>query len=328
MFQPYTQRLLAACLGAATLATVPLAAQAADKWPTKPLRLIIPFAAGGNTDVVARLIAPHIEKAVGQTVVVENRPGAAGNIAAEFVAKADADGYTFLMGTVGTQAINYSIYKDIRFKAADFAPVTLVASVPNVLVVTPSMPVKSVKELIEYGRKNPGKLSFASSGAGSSIHLSGEMFKSREKIDMVHVPYKGSALAVTDLIGGQVNLMFDNLPTSLPHIQTGKLRALAVTSAQRSTNLPDVPTMAQAGVPNFEAGSWFGVLAPRKTSPDIIARIDDAIQKAMAQPEMQKRVVELGAVPMVKGPKDFDAFIGTEIEKWKAVVKDANIEPN
>lgn len=328
MFQPYTQRLLAACLGAATLATVPLAAQAADKWPTKPLRLIIPFAAGGNTDVVARLIAPHIEKAVGQTVVVENRPGAAGNIAAEFVAKADADGYTFLMGTVGTQAINYSIYKDIRFKAADFAPVTLVASVPNVLVVTPSMPVKSVKELIEYGRKNPGKLSFASSGAGSSIHLSGEMFKSREKIDMVHVPYKGSALAVTDLIGGQVNLMFDNLPTSLPHIQTGKLRALAVTSAQRSTNLPDVPTMAEAGVSNFEAGSWFGVLAPRKTSPDIIARIDDAIQKAMAQPEMQKRVVELGAVPMVKGPKDFDAFIGTEIEKWKAVVKDANIEPN
>lgn len=328
MFQPYTQRLLAACLGAATLATVPLAAQAADKWPTKPLRLIIPFAAGGNTDVVARLIAPHIEKAVGQTVVVENRPGAAGNIAAEFVAKADADGYTFLMGTVGTQAINYSIYKDIRFKAADFAPVTLVASVPNVLVVTPSMPVKSVKELIEYGRKNPGKLSFASSGAGSSIHLSGEMFKSREKIDMVHVPYKGSALAVTDLIGGQVNLMFDNLPTSLPHIQTGKLRALAVTSAQRSTNLPDVPTMAEAGVPNFEAGSWFGVLAPRKTSPEIIARIDDAIQKAMAQPEMQKRVIELGAVPMVKGPKDFDAFIGTEIEKWKAVVKDADIEPN
>lgn len=328
MFQTYTQRLLAACLGAATLATVSLAAQAADKWPTKPLRLIIPFAAGGNTDVVARLIAPHIEKAVGQTVVVENRPGAAGNIAAEFVAKADADGYTFLMGTVGTQAINYSIYKDIRFKAADFAPVTLVASVPNVLVVTPSMPVKSVKELIEYGRKNPGKLSFASSGAGSSIHLSGEMFKSREKIDMVHVPYKGSALAVTDLIGGQVNLMFDNLPTSLPHIQTGKLRALAVTSVQRSTNLPDVPTMAEAGVPNFEAGSWFGVLAPKKTSPEIIARIDDAIQKAMAQPEMQKRVIELGAVPMVKGPKDFDAFIGTEIEKWKAVVKDANIEPN
>ncbi|VFR56339.1 Tricarboxylate transport protein TctC [plant metagenome] len=328
MFQPYTQRLLAACLGAATFATVPLAAQAADKWPTKPLRLIIPFAAGGNTDVVARLIAPHIEKAVGQTVVVENRPGAAGNIAAEFVAKADADGYTFLMGTVGTQAINYSIYKDIRFKAADFAPVTLVASVPNVLVVTPSMPVKSVKELIEYGRKNPGKLSFASSGAGSSIHLSGEMFKSREKIDMVHVPYKGSALAVTDLIGGQVNLMFDNLPTSLPHIQTGKLRALAVTSAQRSTNLPDVPTMAEAGVPNFEAGSWFGVLAPRKTSPEIIARIDDAIQKAMAQPEMRKRVIELGAVPMVKGPKEFDAFIGTEIEKWKAVVKDADIEPN
>lgn len=328
MFQPYTQRLLAACLGAATLATVPLAAQAADKWPTKPLRLIIPFAAGGNTDVVARLIAPHIEKAVGQTVVVENRPGAAGNIAAEFVAKADADGYTFLMGTVGTQAINYSIYKDIRFKAADFAPVTLVASVPNVLVVAPSMPVKSVKELIEYGRKNPGKLSFASSGAGSSIHLSGEMFKSREKIDMVHVPYKGSALAVTDLIGGQVNLMFDNLPTSLPHIQTGKLRALAVTSAQRSTNLPDVPTMAEAGVPNFEAGSWFGVLAPRKTSPEIIARIDDAIQKAMAQPEMRKRVIELGAVPMVKGPKEFDAFIGTEIEKWKAVVKDADIEPN
>ncbi|SAI28126.1 putattive exported protein [Bordetella ansorpii] len=327
MFKSTKQGIAYACAGLVALAASAGAA-AAETWPTKPIRMVIPFSAGGNTDVVARLIAPHIEKAVGQPVVVENRPGAAGNIAAEYVARADADGYTLLMGTVGTQAINYSIYKDIRFKPADFSPITLVASVPNVLVVTPSLPVKSVQELIDYGKKNPGKLSFASSGAGSSIHLSGEMFKTRTGVDMVHVPYKGSAAAVTDIIGGQVHLMFDNLPTSLPFIKSGKLRALAVTSAERSTNLPEIPTMAQAGVPNFEAGSWFGVLAPAGTPAPIVARIDQAIEKAMATPEMQKRVVELGAVPMVKGPKDFNAFIGTEIEKWKAVVQAAGASAN
>jgi len=327
MFKSTKQSIAYACAGLVALAAS-ASAGAADNWPTKPIRMVIPFSAGGNTDVVARLIAPHIEKAVGQPVVVENRPGAAGNIAADFVARADADGYTLLMGTVGTQAINYAIYKDIRFKPADFAPITLVASVPNVLAVTASLPVKSVQELIEYGKKNPGKLSFASSGAGSSIHLSGEMFKSRTGVDMVHVPYKGSAAAVTDLVGGQVHLMFDNLPTSLPFIKNGTLRALAVTSAERSTNLPDVPTMAEAGVPNFEAGSWFGVLAPAGTPAPIVNRIDQAIEKAMADPDMQKRVIELGAVPTVKGPAAFNAFIGTEIEKWKAVVQAAGASAN
>ncbi|WP_291377185.1 MULTISPECIES: tripartite tricarboxylate transporter substrate binding protein [Achromobacter] len=327
MFKSTKQGIAYACAGLVALAAS-ASAGAADNWPTKPIRMVIPFSAGGNTDVVARLIAPHIEKAVGQPVVVENRPGAAGNIAADFVARADADGYTLLMGTVGTQAINYAIYKDIRFKPADFAPITLVASVPNVLAVTASLPVKSVQELIEYGKKNPGKLSFASSGAGSSIHLSGEMFKSRTGVDMVHVPYKGSAAAVTDLVGGQVHLMFDNLPTSLPFIKNGTLRALAVTSAERSTNLPDVPTMAEAGVPNFEAGSWFGVLAPAGTPAPIVNRIDQAIEKAMADPDMQKRVIELGAVPTVKGPAEFNAFIGTEIEKWKAVVQAAGASAN
>ncbi|MGN6661723.1 MAG: Bug family tripartite tricarboxylate transporter substrate binding protein [Achromobacter mucicolens] len=327
MFKSTKQGIAYACAGLVAMAAS-AGAGAAENWPTKPIRMVIPFSAGGNTDVVARLIAPHIEKAVGQPVVVENRPGAAGNIAADFVARADADGYTLLMGTVGTQAINYSIYKDIRFKPADFAPITLVASVPNVLAVTASQPVKSVQELIAYGKKNPGKLSFASSGAGSSIHLSGEMFKSRTGVDMVHVPYKGSAAAVTDLVGGQVHLMFDNLPTSLPFIKNGTLRALAVTSAERSTNLPDVPTMAEAGVPDFEAGSWFGVLAPAGTPAPIVNKIDQAIEKAMADPEMQKRVVELGAVPTVKGPAEFNAFIGTEIEKWKAVVKAAGASAN
>lgn len=327
MFKSTKQGIAYACAGLVAMAAS-AGAGAAENWPTKPIRMVIPFSAGGNTDVVARLIAPHIEKAVGQPVVVENRPGAAGNIAADFVARADADGYTLLMGTVGTQAINYSIYKDIRFKPADFAPITLVASVPNVLAVTASLPVKSVQELIASGKKNPGKLSFASSGAGSSIHLSGEMFKSRTGVDMVHVPYKGSAAAVTDLVGGQVHLMFDNLPTSLPFIKNGTLRALAVTSAERSTNLPDVPTMAEAGVPDFEAGSWFGVLAPAGTPAPIVNKIDQAIEKAMADPEMQKRVVELGAVPTVKGPAEFNAFIGTEIEKWKAVVKAAGASAN
>lgn len=289
-------------------------------WPEKPLRLMIPFAAGGNTDIVARLIAPELGKILGQTVVVENKPGASGNIAADFVAKAPADGYTLLMGTVGTQAINPSVYRKIPYDTLkDFAPVTLIASVPNVLVVNPSSGVHSVAELVD---RNKGRnLTFASSGAGSSIHLSGELFKSITKLDMTHVPYRGSTLAITDLLGGQVGLMFDNLPTSLPFIQSGKLRALAVTSAARLPQLPNVPTMQEAGYPHFELGSWFGVLAPAGTPRAIVDQLNAGLQQIAAQPAFEKRLVELGAQRLVKGPADFQAYVVSESKKWSAVVK-------
>ena len=322
--------LRAAALAVATAAAtlMPGAASAASDWPNKPIRVVVPFAAGGNTDIVARLIAPEIEKSLGTTLVIENRPGAAGNIGAENVARSDPDGYTLLMGTIGTQAINYSIYDDLRFGPESFRAVSLVASVPNVLVLAPNLKVNSVQELIEYGKANPGKLSFASSGAGSSIHLSGELFKVRTGVDMVHVPYKGSAQALTDIIGSQVDIMFDNMPVSLPHIQNGTVRALAVTSRKRSVNLPDLPTMEEAGVADFEAGSWFGLLAPAGTPDDIVNRIDAAVAKALAEPAMQKRIVDLGAEPLPKGPEEFDAFIVTEIAKWKDVVKAAKATAN
>ncbi|WP_353173697.1 Bug family tripartite tricarboxylate transporter substrate binding protein [Paracandidimonas soli] len=314
-------RALTLGLAATATALLPAAASAAEPWPDKPIRLVVPFAAGGNTDIFARLIASQIENDLGTTIVIENRGGASGNIGAENVARAQPDGYTLLMGTIGTQAINYSIYKDIRFQPESFAPISMIGSVPNVLIISPNLKVDSVQELIEYGKTNPGKLSFASSGAGSSIHLSGEMFKVRTGVDMVHVPYKGSAPAVTDIIGGQVDLMFDNLPVSLPFIKNGSLKALAVTSAKRSPSLPELPTMEEAGVENFDVGSWFGLLAPTGTPESIVNRINAAVQKAMGAPALQKRIVELGAEPIYKGPKEFSDFIDAEIVKWRQVVE-------
>jgi tripartite-type tricarboxylate transporter receptor subunit TctC len=235
----------------------------------------VPFPAGGTTDILARAAAQKLSEAWGQQVIVDNRPGAGGNIGAELVAKAAPDGYTLLMGTVGTHAINSSLYAKMPYDhVKDFAPVILVAGVPNVLVVNPDLPIKTVAELIAYAKANPGKLNFASSGSGTSIHLSGELFKVMAGVQMTHVPYKGSAPALTDLIGGQVQLMFDNLPSSLPQIKGGKLRAVAVTSATRAAALPDVPTVAESGLPGFEASSWFGILAPAGTSKEIIAKIN------------------------------------------------------
>jgi tripartite-type tricarboxylate transporter receptor subunit TctC len=293
----------------------------AQAWPEKPIKILIPFAAGGNTDIVARLISPDLSKALGQPVVVENRPGVAGNIAAEAVARSTPDGYTLLMGTVGTQAINPSLYKKVSFDALkDFQAITLITTVPNVLVVNPSMPVKTPAELIAYGRANKG-LSFASSGAGSSIHLSGEMFKAATGLDMTHIAYKSSAQAVTDLVGGQVQLMFDNLPTSLPFIQNGKLKALAVTSSHRAPQLPNVPTMMEMGMKDFETGSWFGLLAPAKTPMPVVEKINAAVQAIVMKPEFEQRLLQLGAQRMVLGPVDFQKFIAAEHKKWAAVVQ-------
>ena len=300
-------------------------AQAQD-YPTKPVRFVVPFAPGGTTDVLARLLGEKLSASLGQQFVIDNQAGAGGNIGTAQVAKAEPDGYTILMGTVGTHAINQSIYPRLPFDPIkDFAPVTLVATVPNVLVVNPEVPVHSVAELIELAKAKPGELNFASSGNGSSIHLSGELFKSMTGVDMVHVPYKGSGPAVVDLLGGQVEMMFDNLPSSAPHIKAGKLRPLGVTSKERSPTLPDVPTIAEAGVPGYEALSWFGVLVPAGTPDAVVTRLQQEIAKILADPAMRERFAELGAVPAGDTPAEFAAFIGSETAKWADVVQKAGI---
>nr|WP_326534006.1 tripartite tricarboxylate transporter substrate binding protein [Pseudorhodoferax sp.] len=299
-----------------------LAAAAGEAYPGKPLKLVVPMAAGGNGDIIARLVGKDLTELLAQPVVIDNRPGAGGNIGADAVAKSPADGYTLVLGAVGTHAINASLYRRMPYDIRrDFTPVTMMASVPNVLVVHPALPVRNVQELIAYAKAKAGGLNFASSGAGSSIHLSGEMFKSMTGVQMTHVGYKGSAPALTDLLAGQVDLMFDNLPTALPHIQSGKLRALAVTSTTRSPVLPEVPTMEQAGVKGFEAGSWFGILAPAKTPPEVVDALDRSIQAALQRPGTRQALSERGFQPAVKGPRTFAAFIDQEIDKWAAIVK-------
>ncbi len=306
---------------AALFACATLGAQA-DNYPSNPIKMIVPFPPGGTTDVLARVLSQELTKAWGQPVIVENRPGVGGNIGSDAVAKSAADGYTLLMGTVGTHGINVSLYKKMPYDAVkDFAPITLVAAVPNILVVHPSLPVKSVKELIEYAKANPNKLNFASAGNGTSIHLCGELFKTMAGVSMTHVPYKGSAPAVTDLIGGQVHLMFDNMPSSLPHVKAGKLRALAVTSAKRSPAAPDLPTIAEAGVPGYDATSWFGVLAPAGTPREIVTKLNQEIVRILALPEIKERLSGQGAEPVGNSPEQFAAHIKTEIAKWSDVVK-------
>ncbi len=296
----------------------------AQGYPSKPVRMVVPFPPGGTTDILARAVGQKLSEAWGQQVVIDNRPGAGGNIGTDIVAKAPADGYTLLMGTVGTHAINASLYAKLPFDPIkDFAPVALVASVPNVLVVNATIPATSVKELIALAKSKPGQLNFASSGNGTSIHLSGELFKSMTGTSILHIPYKGSSPALTDLIGGQTNMMFDNLPSSMGHIKSGKLRALAVTSAKRSPALPDVPTIAEAGVAGYEASSWFGVLAPGGTPKEIVAKINADIVKALGVPEIKERLSSQGAEPVGNTPEQFAAYIGTELVKWAKVVKDS-----
>ncbi|HYT97348.1 MAG TPA: tripartite tricarboxylate transporter substrate binding protein [Casimicrobiaceae bacterium] len=292
-------------------------------YPTKPVRLVVPFPAGGTTDLLARAAAQKLSEAWGQQMIVDNRPGAAGNIGAELVAKSTPDGYTLLMGTVGTHAINASLYAKMPYDhVKDFTPVILVAGVPNVLVVNPQLPVNTVPELIAYAKANPGKLNFASSGSGTSIHLSGELFKTMTGVQMTHVPYKGSAPALTDLIGGQVQLMFDNLPSSLAFIKAGKLRAIAVTGATRAPALPDVPTVADT-VPGFEASSWFGILAPAGTPRDIVMKINGETSKWLASPDAKEKLAAQGANVAGGTPEDFAKHIQAETAKWAKVVKES-----
>ncbi len=293
-------------------------------YPGKPIRVVVPFPAGGTTDILARAAGQKMTEAWGQPVVIDNRPGAAGNIGSELVAKSANDGYTLLMGTVGTHAINASLYAKMPYDhVKDFVPIVLVAGVPNVLVVHPSVPANSVQELVAYGKANPGKLNFASSGSGTSIHLAGELFKVSTGVTMQHVPYKGSAPAVTDLLGGQVQLMFDNLPSALPHIKSGKLKALTVTSATRAPALPEIPTIAETGLPGFEASSWFGLLAPAGTSRDIVTKVNGEVAKWLASADAKEKLTAAGANVAGGSPEDFAKHIAVETAKWAKVVKES-----
>lgn len=310
--------LAGTCLLAATLG---VSAAASAAYPDHAIRMVVGFSAGGTTDVVARILGKEIGDALGQPVVVENRPGAGSNIASEMVARAEPDGYTLYMVAV-TSAINQTLYKNLRFDLVkDFTPVALAVRVPNVLVVNPKVPAKSVKELVDYAKSNPGKLNFASSGSGTSIHMAGELFKQVAQVDVTHIPYKGSSPAMTDLIGGQVDYMFDNMPSAWPHVEAGKLRALAVTTADRSKTAPDLPTMQESGFPSFDVSSWFGVIAPKGTPDAVVNKLNAVILEALAKPDVQKRMAELGAVPAKTTPAEFGDFIKSEVESWAKVVK-------
>ncbi|MBE7419783.1 MAG: tripartite tricarboxylate transporter substrate binding protein [Ideonella sp.] len=301
----------------------------AQAWPARPVRIVVPFPAGGTTDIIARAIAPDLQHAFGQPFVVENKPGAGGGTGTTEVAKAAPDGYTLLMGTVGTHAINASLYPKLAYDhVKDFAPVTLCAGVPNVLVLNPAFAQKqridSVADLIRAARATPGRFNVASSGNGTSIHLAAELFKTMTGTYMLHLPYRGSGPALIDLIAGNVDLMFDNLPSALPHIKAGKLKALAVTSAVRSAALPDLPTIAEAGgavLKGYEASSWFGLLAPAHTPVEIITRVQQEVAKSLAGGPVKERLQSLGAIPSGNTPAEFARYIDAETKKWARVVK-------
>jgi len=303
--------------GAVLAATV-----AAQGFPARPVKLVVPFPPGGPLDAVGRAIAQKLTEAWGQSVVVDNRPGAGGNIGADLVAKSPPDGYTVVMGALSTHAVNPSLYPTMPYDAVrDFAPITLVAITPNVLVVNNALPVHSVKELIAYAKANPGKLSFGSGSVGSAGHLAGELFKVEAGVDMVHVPFKGGAPAMQSLLAGDTPVMFDNLANSMPQVKAGKLRALAVTTAERSALAPDLPTMAEAGVPGFDISTWFGLLAPAGTPPDVIARWNSDVTRILGAADMRERLAGQGAVAAPDTPQEFARFIRAELAKYARIVK-------
>ena len=315
-----TRRLL---LGAAM--ALGLAGAAAAEFPERQVTLVIPFAAGGSTDVVGRIVADRMSRDLGQQVVVQNVGGAGGSLGAQQVAKADPDGYTILMATVATHALNPLILKQKPYDpVADFAPVSLLVLVPNVLAVNPALPVNSVQELIDLAKKEPGTLAYASSGNGTPLHLSGELFKSMAGVDLTHIPYKGSGPALTDVLGNQVPIIFDNLPSASSHIASGKLRALGVTTAERAPSFPDVPAIAET-LPGYETYTWNALFAPAGTPPEAVARLNAAARAAMADPEVVKRMADFSATIVASSPEELAEHVKAEMAKWEPVVRDANV---
>jgi tripartite-type tricarboxylate transporter receptor subunit TctC len=294
----------------------------AQQYPAKPIRMIVPFTPGGSTDVIARVIAQKIGESLGVQVVIDNRAGAGGNIGVEMAAKAPPDGYTLVMGHIGTMAVNPTLYKKLPYDPLrDFAPVALVALVPNLMAVHPALPVRNVKELIALARANPGRLNYGSSGAGGTPYLACEYFKLAAKLNITHVPYKGAAPMAADLAGGQVEMTITGIPSLLPFVKANRVRVLAVTTAQRIAFMPDVPTVAEAALPGFEAVSWYGVLAPAATPKEIVARLNSEIVKAAANPDTAERLSAEGANPSAGTPEQFGAFIKSEIARWGKVIK-------
>jgi len=296
----------------------------AQTFPRKPIKLIVPFPPGGTPDMLARILGQHVSQTAKQQVIIDNRPGAAGNVAMELVARASPDGYTLIMGTIGTLSINPYIYKSVGFDVArDYAPVMNAGSISNLLAVHPSVPVNSVKELVDLARKKP--LTYASSGFGSSLHITSEYFQSLAGIDLQHVPYKGSALAVTALVGGETSVMFDNMPSIAPHVVAGKLKPLAVTGPKRSHLFPNVPTMKEAGFPDVIVTPWYGILAPVKTPPEVVARLNALFNEAMRDSTVRKRYEEMDVEPGGGTPAQFAELIRAESAKWSKLVRDKKI---
>ena len=309
--------LLAFC-GAAT----------AQAFPSKPIRVVIPFVAGGSSDIVGRAIGSKFQEFLGQPAVVENKPGANGAIAAEFVAKADPDGHTILVGSIGVFSINTALFKDLRYNPVrDFAPITLAVTTPNVLITKPALAANSMKELVDYAKKNPGKLSYCSSGTGSSDHLTAELLNQVAGISAVHVPYKGGAACQTDIMGGQVDISFQNLGAVTNYIRGNRMKALAVTAKARNPQLPNVPTTAEGGYPDLVVTSWQAAAAPAKTPREIVAKLNDAAVKALRSPEVRERMSQIGFDVVASTPDEFGRFMKQEVDRWTEVVKRGGIKP-
>ena len=314
------------CVSALALGFVTANVQAqSTAYPTKPIRFVVPFAPGGGTDIVARLIAQKLNDGLGQPVVADNRGGAGSTLGTDIVCKAPPDGYTMLLGNISL-AFNAWLYKSLPYNAVrDLAPVSMVAVQPNIVVLNPAVPAKTMKEFVDYARANPGKLSFASAGAGSGTHLAGEMLKDRLKIDMLHVPYKGTGPAITDLIGGQVQVMISTFASALPHVKSGRLRALGVTSAKRSPATPDVPTLLETGVPDYDYSTWYALFMPARTPAAIVNKVNAVTRQALATEDMKQKFDAQGVEPWTDTPAELGAYLKSETEKWGRVVKAANI---
>ncbi len=309
------------CLALLGFVAMASAAAAQEAFPTRPVTLVVPFPAGGSTDLIARVIAERMTKELGQQVIVENKDGAGGNLGSASVAKEDPDGYTILMGTVATHALNPALYKKMPYDAvADFAPISLLVTVPNVLVVNPELPAQNVAELIALLKANPDKYSYASSGNGTPPHLSGELFKAMAGVDMVHIPYKGAGPALIDLLGNHVSIMFDNLPSSTGYIKDGQLRGLAVTTVERSASMPDLPTIAESGLPGYETSTWNALFAPAGTPPAVIERLNAAAVAAVADPEAQAKLQGFGATVVGSSPAELATHVRNELAKWAPIV--------
>ena len=324
----FTRRTGLKTLAAATLAVASMgSALAADAYPDKPLTMVVPFSAGGTTDILARIVGQALGQELGQTIIIENKPGAGGNIGAQQASRAKADGYTLFMGTVGTHAINQALYKKLPYDPVkDFAPLSRVANVPNLLVAHPSRPYKTVQEMIAYAKKHPGEVTYGSPGSGASPHVSGALFQSMTGAELTHVPYKGSAPAISDLLGNQIAVMFDNMPSAIQHVRSGKLRPIAVTTAKRSPELPDVPTVAESGVPGYEATSWFGLWTQAKTPAPVQQRLYTAIAKVLKDPAVVKKINDQGGDVTIDTQAEFLSYIKSESAKWSKVVKDSGAQ--